>query len=168
MAELFHELGIDPRIIAAQIAGFVLLWMLLAKFLFRPVKGLLDSRKQDIEKTYSDADTARSEAEQLKSELDQRLAVIEAEARARMQEAVKEAKNAKNEILADAKNRSDDILRRGQEELVRERDKTLAQLKEEVVDISITAAGKIIGETLDDSKHRKLVSDFVDGIGTNK
>lgn len=166
MAELFHELGIVPSIIAAQITGFILLWIVLARFLFKPVLALLDARRQEIESTYQNAEDERAKAEEFRADYEKRLAGIEAEARARMQEAVKEAQNAKNEILADAKSRSDDILRRGQEDLAREREKTLTQLREEVVNISLDAAGKIIGESMDQPKHRKLVGDFIDRIGT--
>lgn len=165
MAELFHQLSINTQVIAAQIIGFVLLWALLAKFLFRPVLGLMDARQQDIKSTYDNAEAERAKAEEFRSEYEKRLAGIEAEARARIQAAVREAESAKDQIISEARNRSDDILRRGQEQLDREREKTLAQIREEVVDISLSAASKLIGESLDDAKHRKLVSDFVGKIG---
>ena len=63
MAELFHDLGIDPKIIASQIIGFVLLWMLLKKFLFGPVMGLVKSREAEIKATHDAADSDRATAE---------------------------------------------------------------------------------------------------------
>lgn len=165
MSELFHSLGIDPHVIAAQIIGFVLLWILLAKFLFKPVMGLMDSRQQDIKSVYDNAEAERVKAEEFRADYEKRLAGIEAEARTRIQTAVREAENTKDEIVADARTRAEDVLRRGQEDLAREREKILAQLREEVVNISLSAASKIIGESLDDTRHRKLVNDFVDKIG---
>lgn len=168
MSEILHALNIDPRVMAAQVTGFIILWIILARYLFRPMLALLDSRKREIELTYEKANNERAEAEQLKAEFDQRIAGIEAEARSRIQAAIKEAQDAKDEILTDARTRSEDILHRGQEDLAREREKTLAGLREEVVNISLSAAGKLIGESLDEARHRKLVSDFVDRIGTAK
>ena len=168
MAELFHTLGIDPHVIAAQVVGFILLWALLARFLFRPVVGLLDARKEEVKLTYENADAERAKAEEFRADYETRLAGIEAEARARIQTAVGEAESAKDQIMSDARSRSEDILRRGQEQLDREREKTLAQLREAVVDISLDAASKVIGESLDDQKHRKLVSDFVGKIGARE
>jgi len=168
MAELFHELGIDPKIIASQIIGFVLLWMLLKKFLFGPVMGLVQSRENEIKATYDKADAERSAAEQLKAQLDARLAAIEAEARTKIQAAIKEAQTAKDDMLAEARARVEDTLRRGQEDLAREREKILAEIREQTVDLSIAAAGKIIGESLDQARHRRLVNDFIDQIGSAK
>ena len=168
MAELFHQLGIDPKVMAAQVTGFILLWIVLARFLFRPVLALLRARNQDIKTMYESAEGERAKAEEFRTDYEKRLAGIEAEARGRIQVAVKEAQSAKNDILADAKSRAEDVLRRGQEELAREREKALAQLREEVVNISLAAAGKLIEESLDEARHRKLVSDFIDRIGTSR
>ena len=166
--EMLHLLGIDPKVLAAAITGFLLLWVFLARFLFKPVMTLINTREQEIKTTYANADNAKAEALNLKSELEQRIAGIEADARARIQSAIKEAQDAKDDILADAKNRSEDIIRRGSEDLAREREKTLAQLREEVVNISMGAAEKLIGDSINDEKHRMLVNDFIDRIGTVK
>lgn len=168
MAELFHELGIDPKIIASQIVGFVLLWMLLKKFLFGPVMGLVQTRANEIKATYDQADAERSAAGQLKVELEARLAGIEAEARTRIQAAIKEAQVAKDDMLAEAKTRVEGILKRGEEDLAREREKILAEIRGQTVDLSIAAASKIIGESLDEARQRKLVNDFIDQIGSAK
>ena len=168
MAELLHLLGIDPKVIAAQVTGFILHWILLAKYLFRPVLALLHAREHDIKSTYEEAEKERAGAEESRADYEKRLAGIEAEARARIQAAVKDAESAKNDILADARSRSQDILHRGQDELAREKEKTLAELREQVVDISLAAAGKLIEESLDEARHRKLVTDFIDRIGTTQ
>lgn len=159
--EILNELGIDPKVIASQITGFILLWLVLRRFLFVPVLGLLDARQQDIKSTYEAAENEKARAEEFRADYEKRLAGIEAEARAKIQEAIKQADESKNEIVADARRRSEDILRRGQEDLARERDKTLAAIREEVVDLSLEAAGKLVGETLDEPRHRRLISDFI-------
>lgn len=168
MAELFHELGIDPKIIASQIVGFILLWMLLAKFLFKPVMALLQTRTKEIKATYERADAELAATEQLKADLDARLAGIETEARTRIQSAIKEAQTAKDDMMAEARERVEATIRRGEEELAREREKILAEIREQTVDLSMAAAGKLIGESLDDARHRKLVNDFIDALGSAK
>jgi F-type H+-transporting ATPase subunit b len=168
MSEIMHTLGIDPRVMAAQFTAFILLWIVLAKYLFRPVLALLNTREQEIKTTYETAENEQEKAEDLRRGYEQRLAAIEAEARSHIQAAVKEAQAAKHDILADAKERAEGILRRGQEDLAREREKTLAQIREEVVDVSLAAASKLIEESLDEARHRKLVSEFIDRIGTTR
>lgn len=169
MHDILHQLGVDdPRVMAAQVTAFILLWIVLAKYLFRPVLALLHARDQEIKQTYENAETERARAEEFRANYEQRLADVEAEARARIQSAVKQAEDAKDDILTDARSRSEDILRRGQEDLVREREKTLAQIREEVVDVSLAAAGKLIEESMDTQRHRKLVSDFINKIETKQ
>ncbi len=166
MSEILHALHIDPTVMAAQLTGFVLLWILLAKYLFAPVLALLDSRKLEIKATYDHANATKSEAEQLKADLEARLAAIEVEARTRIQAAVKEAQTAKDDMLAEARARVDDTIRRGEEELAREREKIVAEIREQTVDMSLAAASKLIGESLDETRHRKLVDDFIDKLGS--
>lgn len=163
--EQLHKLGVDATVLAAAVTGFLLLWAFLAKFLFKPVMAMLKARELEIKNTYADADDAKADALQLKTDLEQQMAGIEAEARVRMQTAVKEAQDAKDEILADARTRYEDILRKGQEDLDREREKTLVQLREQVVNLSIGAAEKLIGGAMNDEKHRVLVNDFIDKVG---
>lgn len=158
-------MDINPKVLAAAVTGFLLLWAFLSKFLFKPIMALLKAREMEIKNTYADADEAKADALKLKTDLEQQIAGMEAEARVRMQTAVKEAQDAKDEILADARTRYEEILRKGQEDLDREREKTLVQLREEVVNLSIGAAEKLIGDSLNDEKHRVLVNDFIDRIG---
>ena len=156
---------VNPKVLAAAVTGFLLLWAFLAKFLFKPIMAMLKARELEIKTTYSDADDAKASALQLKTDLEQQIAGIEAEARVRMQTAVKEAQDAKDEILADARARYEDILRKGQEDLDREREKTLVQIREQVVNLSIGAAEKLIGGSMNDEKHRTLINDFIDKVG---
>lgn len=153
---------------AAQVTGFVLLWMVLARYLFRPMMALLKTRETEIKATYDLASADRASAEELKAEFESRLAGIEAEARVRLQAAIKEAQTAKDEMLAEARARVDDTLRRGEEELAREREKILAEIREQTVDLSLAAAAKIVGESLDEARHRMLVNDFIDKLGSAK
>ena len=162
--EAIHHL-LDPKVTAATFVAFILLWIVLARFLFKPVLGLIDAREQEIRDTYKTAESDRSQAETYRADYEKRLSDVEVEARTRIQTAVKEAQDAKEQILAEARARSEGIVRRGQEELEREREKTLAQIREEVVGISLDAAGKLLGESMDDSRHRKLVGDFIGKIG---
>ncbi len=166
--EALKQLGIDPKVMAAQVTGFILLWIILARYLFKPVLAFLDERQRQIKLAIDNANDERAKAEQLREEFERRMAGIEAEARARVQAAVKEANVAKEEILTEARNRAESILQRGREDLAREREKILTQLREEVVNISLAAAGKVIEEALDEERHRKLVSNFIEKLEAQK
>ena len=162
--ELLKELNFDPKVMAASVTGFLLLWFVLSKFLFGKVKDKIRERNEKIRSDYDAAENERLKAEEFRADYEKQLAEVDAEARSRIQTAVSEAQVAKNEILTEARSKSEDIFARGQEEIAREKEKALTQLKEEVVDITISAAGKLIGESMDQDKQRKLVADFVNEI----
>lgn len=166
--EMLHQLGIEPKVLASAITGFLLLWAFLAKYLFKPIMGLIETREQDIKTAYENADRAKTDAQNMKAELEQRIAEIDVEARAKIQAAINDAQTTKEEILAEARAKYDEIIRKGQEDLAHEKDKALAQLRKEIVNLTISATEKIIGGTLDDAKQRTLINDFIDGIGTSK
>ena len=168
MQDLLHALHIEPRIMAAQVTGFILLWILLAKYLFKPVMALLKAREAELKAAYDKAADERGQAERIRAEVEARLAEIQAEDRARIQAAVAEAQSVKDEMIAEARARAEETLRRGEEDLARERQKILAEMRAQTVDISLAAAGKIIGESLDEDRHRRLVNDFIDKLGSAK
>jgi len=168
MQDLLHALHIEPRIMAAQVTGFILLWILLAKYLFKPVMALLKAREAELKAAYDKAAEERGQAERIRAEVEARLAEIQAEDRARIQAAVAEAQSVKDEMIAEARARAEETLRRGEEDLARERQKILAEMRAQTVDISLAVAGKIIGESLDEDRHRRLVNDFIDKLGSAK
>jgi len=168
MQDLLHALHIEPRIMAAQVTGFILLWILLAKYLFKPVMALLKAREAELKAAYDKAAEERGQAERIRAEVEARLAEIQAEDRARIQAAVAEAQSVKDEMIAEARARAEETLRRGEEDLARERQKILAEMRAQTVDISLAAAAKIIGESLDEDRHRRLVNDFIDKLGSAK
>lgn len=164
--EILKQLNLDPKVLASEITGFILLFFFLRKFLFGPIMGIVEARDEEIRSTYDAANGERSKAEALRADYEKRLADVDAEARVRLQAAIQEAEGTKNQIVLEAKGRADQILERAQEDLVREREKTLTSIREDVVNLSLGAAEKLIGESLDDAKHRNLVTDFIDRIGT--
>jgi len=168
MQDLLHALHIEPRIMAAQVTGFILLWILLAKYLFKPVMALLKAREAELKAAYDKAAEERGQAERIRADVEARLAEIQAEDRARIQAAVAEAQSVKDEMIAEARARAEETLRRGEEDLARERQKILAEMRAQTVDISLAAAAKIIGESLDEDRHRRLVNDFIDKLGSAK
>lgn len=142
-----------------------MLWILLARYLFRPVFEILDARAQEVKSNYDAARAERARAEELRADYQSHLDRVDVEARALMQKAVQEAQETKDFILSEARARSAETIERGHEQLAREKEKALAELREEVVGISIAAAGKVIEQSLDEELHRRLVSDFIERIG---
>jgi F-type H+-transporting ATPase subunit b len=93
------------------------------------------------------------------------LAAIEAEGRERIQNAVKEAQALRDNIVADARKQAETIVEQGRTESERERQKAFLEMRQQLVTLTVAAAGKVIGETLDAQRHGKLVDDFIGNVG---
>ncbi|MCC6442059.1 MAG: F0F1 ATP synthase subunit B [Armatimonadetes bacterium] len=164
---LFHTLGIEPRGILIQIVGFIVLFLLLKKFLFKPVGMMLDARADEIRNNLSKAEEQRADMERIRHEYEARIEGVESEARARIQAAIKEAQAIKDEIIADSHNQAKEIIERGQTEIQREKEKAMVELREEVASLAVSAAGKVLEKNLDEAEHRRLIDDFISKVGAS-
>ncbi|MBI3909922.1 MAG: F0F1 ATP synthase subunit B [Armatimonadetes bacterium] len=165
MQEVFHALGIEPQLILINIIGFVLLFWLLRTFLFGPIRGILAQRQAEIHSTLEHIQEDRHAMEETRADYERRLANIEAEARERIQAAVKEAHGLRDQIIQDARTESERISQRAQQEIEREKQKALVELRAEVADLAVAAAGKILRRSLDTRAHQDLLQEFVAQVG---
>ncbi|AIF53806.1 F0F1 ATP synthase subunit B [Pelosinus sp. UFO1] len=152
----------------AQIVNFLILVAILAKFAYKPLMQGLEDRQRKIADSIDSAERDRREAEQLKLEYKKQLVEVRAQAQAIVEKAEKVAEENKEEILKAARAESARILKSVQEEVARERELALAQLKGEVVALSMAAATKIMKEKMDSEANAAIVSDFIDKLDDKK
>lgn len=158
------ELIPDPKVLATQIVGFILLVLVFWRFLWGPMQDIIDGRRNEVEGTYSAAEEDRKKAAELKAEYEKHMAEIEAESRAKITEAAKEGQALREDILAEARQKAEQVMARADEEIGREKDKAVLEIKTRVADLAVGAAGKLIEERMDDEKHRQLVGQFIDQL----
>lgn len=152
----------------AQVLNFAILVFILAKFAYRPLMRVLEERQQKIADNIDFAERERQEAQQLKLEYQQKLAEARGQAQAIVEKAEKLAIENKEEILKEARLESARILKTVQAEVARERELALAQLRGEVIALSMAAAGKIIEKNIDNETNAALVSSFIEKLDTQK
>lgn len=162
--EVLKDLGLDGRTILVNAAGFIILVLLLKRFLFGPVGRMLKQREEKVAGTLEKVESDRQAMEKTRAEYEERMAQIELEARNRIQEAIKEAGEVRNQLLEEARRQSQEIVERGRGEIEREKEKAIVALRDEVVDLAVGAAERLLRERLDDAAHRRLVSEFIEGM----
>jgi F-type H+-transporting ATPase subunit b len=160
-------LNLSWQALLTQAIAFIILIWVLGKYLFRPIQDLLAARQQEVRSTLEQVEADRRAMETSRREYEARLVGIEAEAREKIQAAIKEAQGMKDEIIVSAHGDAERLLRRSQEEIQREKQRALVELRTEVADLAVQAAGKILGSSIDDRKHRDLISDFVNKVGAS-
>lgn len=161
MGDILSSLNFNLNAFLVNIAGFLLLLWVLNRLLFKPVGGLLAQRQHEIAATYDKLEADRNQMETLRADYEQRLAGIEAEAREKIQNAIKDAQGARDQIVQEAQTRSREMITRAEAEVAREREQALITLRQQVVDLALNAATKVIGDGLDEARQRRLIDEFI-------
>ena len=155
---------INPGLIVWTVVTFVLLLAVLGKFAWKPLLQALQEREESIRNAVEQSEKARSEAAALLKQNERNMARAEEEFQKVIHEGKALAEKMKDEIVTKAKQQAQRELQMAKEEIQRDVDAAKQQLRSEVADLAITAAEKILDETLDQQKHKKLVDTFLNQI----
>ena len=158
---ILGDLNVSPGLILINIVGFVALYLIANKLVFTPIGKVLDDREGDISSTYDKLDADQKQMEALKAEYESRLEQIEAEAREKIQAAIKEAEAARDKIISDANVKAKELVVKAESEAEREREQAMITFRQQVVDLALGATQKVIGESLDAAKQKSLIDDFI-------
>jgi F-type H+-transporting ATPase subunit b len=155
---------LDLGITVAVIGVFLILIPVLNNFYFRPLADAINERTHALESTFGEAEDLRSEMTKMKNDYEQRLAATEAEARSQIQAQIKEAQNLRQTLMTEASSKADELVKRAQQEIEAEKIRVLGELRAEVVNLTLAASERILGENMDSDKNRKLVAEFIDKV----
>ncbi len=154
--------------LVAQIISFLLLLFLLKKLAWKPVLKILDDRKSAIESEFKEIDEMKLESERIKLEYESKLAAIEKIAKEKVEEGVKEGKRLADVIRQAAAKDAEKIIQDGKDVLKEETGRAREVLKEDIIDITISAAEKIMSEKIQEKHDRKAVEEFLEMLGKKK
>lgn len=154
-------------LIFAMINFFVLL-LIFKKFMFGPICGILDKRKEEIENNLNSAEQAKLEAQKLKDEYASQIKNARAEAQDIINQATKISEQTKADIVNEAKQEAAKVSAKAQEEITREKTQALNELRGEVANLAVLAAAKIVGKSIDVKDHENMVNNFVKEVGEAK
>ena len=140
-----------------------MLWV-LKKFAWGPLLNLMDERRQKIKDEFDRIDAEKVEADKLKAGYEDKLRNIDAERRQKIAEAVNDANEMASDIRIKAQEEARGIINRTNEQLERDVARAKVQLKEDMVNITVLAAEKILHEKLDEAKERQMIGKFIDSI----
>ena len=155
----FASLGINLPLLVVFIVNFIVLLVLLRLFLYKPVMKVLDERAQRTKEAMDLAEATKKEYEQAKGEVQKQIEKGRQEAQTIITQAMQVGERLREESRQEAAKQTQVMIDRTRSELEAERDKIVGDLRREFVDISIAAAEKVIKETLDKGKHRKLIEE---------
>jgi len=148
----------------AMIGMFLLLFPVLNYFYFRPLGEAISNRTSELERTFTEAEELRQRMEEMRTEYEGRLAAAEAQAREQIQAQIREAQDLRDQLRAEAVQQAEELKKRALEDIEREKDKIVGDLRLHVVNLTLQATERLVGENVDDAKNRKLVEEFIEKV----
>ena len=150
--------------ILASLANLLILTCILKKFLFKPVKKIVDSRRAAIDEDYAQAKTAREEAEKTRRNYDEAMAAAKMTGDQIIADASRTAEYRSNEIVAQAREKASEIRRQAEADALLERRKAEDEMKHEIADVSTQLTGKLLQREINEEDHRKLIDSFLQDL----
>ncbi len=157
-------LPFDPAKTLATIGVFLIVFPLIKLFFTDPLSNAIQERNGHLEHTFTEAENLRAEMTKLRNDYEAQLAAANASAREHIEAQIKEAQNLRQTLMNEAATRADAMIERAQQEIASERERILSGLRTQVVELSLVAAEKIVGENMNTDRNRKLVDEFVSGL----
>jgi F-type H+-transporting ATPase subunit b len=152
----------------AQIINFLILVAILTKVAYKPLVKVLTDRTTRIENAIAAADKEKLLAEQFKQELERNLSEARIQAQVIIDKAEKFAVAKGEAQIEQTRQECARLLAASQDEIVRERDIAIAEMRAEVVSLSLAAASKIIGDNMTSTANSRLVESFIAKLDEEK
>lgn len=165
--ELKPLIGITYEL-AFQLINTFLVFVLLKKLLFKPVLGIMEAREKDIKANLAQGEKAKTEGISLKREYEEKLGSAKNEGQEIIKQATLRAEQKESEIISTAKQEAQSLREKASKDVEQERQKVMNEIKNDISDIALLAASKVIEKDLDKSKHEELINNFIKEVGEAK
>lgn len=145
--------------------NLLILYFILKKLAFKPLKNMIDSRQKEIDDMYDDAERSRADAEALKADYEERMGNAKEESEEILKSAVRRAQLREEEILRDADKKAERVLERAEEQIVLEKKQMMSEVKDEVSKMAVEIASAVIERDVSETEHKDLIDSFIDKMG---
>ena len=146
-------------------ANLLILYLILKKIAFVPLKNMIDSRQKEIDDMYSDAEKSRADAEALKADYEERMGNAKEESEEIVKAAIRRAQLREEEILREADKKAERVLERAEEQVELEKKRMVNEVKDEVSKMAIDIASAVIERDVSETEHKDLIDSFIDKMG---
>lgn len=149
-----------------MLIAFIILWVVLAKFGWPKFEGMLTKRENTIKEALEKAESARVESERVLAEYQEQLDEAKAQSAQIVADAKKTAEAVKADITAKAQAEATAMIEKARDAIEAEKKAAISELQGSVADLSISVAGRLIGDNLDDDQHRKIIERYATEAGS--
>jgi F-type H+-transporting ATPase subunit b len=164
LAGKFHDLGVYLPGLISQIVVFLILGFALKKFAFGPVLAIMDERRRKIEESLKNAERIRQELEIAEKTRTEMIKKASDQANALIEEARASADKIGGQRIQEAIAQAENVLRKAEEASARDRERIMAELKQEMGQLVVATTAKVVGRTLTPEDQTRLQKEAVAGL----
>lgn len=158
-------LGVNPWTALFVLLNTLVIYFVAKKFLFKPVMKIIADRQQEIDGMYQAAGEAKEQAEVMRSEYQQKLTAAQQTSERIVKEAVSRGQAREEEILRKANADAAAIMDKASADIALEKKKAINDAKDEISDLAMAIAGKVVGRELNEADQKDLIDRFIDNLG---
>lgn len=162
--DVLSQLMPNVLTMAAQLCATLVLFILMKKLAWGPVKKILDERSKIEQDRLDEAERLRKENEEMKEIITSRLETSKAEAQKMIDDARKEGQSIRNSLENEGKERSKQLLDEAQKDIEKQKNQMLDEVHQEIVDVAMNATEKLLGDKIDEDKDRELIEKFIEEV----
>ena len=145
--------------------NLLIVYLILRKFLFKPVKNMIDSRQKEIDDLYADAQKSRDDAAALKEEYELKMENATEKSEELLKDSLRKAQLREEEILKEAETKAAHTLAKAEEQIEMEKKQAVSDIKNEVSGMAVEIAAAVLARDVNKDEHARLIDDFIDGFG---
>jgi F-type H+-transporting ATPase subunit b len=165
VTEFENFIGFNPWTALFTLLNMVLTFLILKKFLFKPVTKMIDDRQKEIDKLYADANVAKQDAESMRDDYTRKLSEAKETSAQIVAEATQEANRRSDEIIRQARQDADALRQKAGADIDLEKKKALNEVKGDISRIALDIAGKVVERELDEKDQERLIEGFLRQMG---
>ena len=151
--------------ILVSLANLLIMFLILKRFLFKPVQKMMAARKQQVDQIYQDAKENRDSAINKKQEYEARLAAAREEADGLVRNAVQTAQRKGDAIVAEANSQASHLKQKAEQEIAQEKKQMLQDVRGEISDIAVSIASKVVEREVKKQDYDGFVDEFIKNVG---
>lgn len=168
MDTLYQSLvTVNPVTLIAQICNLFLQLLVFKIFFLDKIKAVLDQRREAADKQITEAENAKAEAMTIKKTYEQNMLQAKAKADDLLQTAQRTANSRSEEIIAQAQQQAAQIKSKAADDIALEKKKAINEAKDEISDLAMAIAGKVVGRELNAGDQAEMIDRFIDELGDN-
>ena len=165
MSGFENFIGLNPWTALFTLCNLAITYLILKKFLFKPVNKMIDDRQKEIDDLYGAAETAKSEAEAMKEDYDRRLSEAKQTSAELIQAATQDANRRSDEIILQARGEANAIREKARRDIDLEKKKAMNDVKGDISKIAVDIAEKVVARELNRKEQERLIEGFLQEMG---